>query len=96
MNTIYIVSLFFKDNPKPVDYEFIDEGEAKRNLAIWTNLSKHMEIKIKFSIKKGPKDDSKKIEKLKIKKLVGMIFKINLLQQERFIIQMEHIMVLTL
>ena len=63
MNTIYIVSLFFKDNPKPVDYEFIDEGEAKRNLAIWTNLSKHMEIKIKFSIKK--QQDAKKIDKLK-------------------------------
>jgi hypothetical protein len=65
MNTIYIVSLFFKDNPKPVDYEFIDEAEAKRNLAIWTNLSMHMDIKIKFSIKKQPKDDAKKIEKLK-------------------------------
>jgi len=63
MGTIYIVSLFFKDNPKPVDYEFIDEGEAKKNLAIWTNLSKNMEIKIKFSIKK--QQDAKKIEKLK-------------------------------
>lgn len=65
MDKIYIVSLFFKDNPKPVDYEFIDEAEAKKNLAIWTNLSKHMDIKIKFLIKKQPKDDSKKIEKLK-------------------------------
>lgn len=65
MSKIYIVSLFFKDNPKPVDYEFIDEAEAKKNLAIWRNLAKHMEIKIKFSIKKQPKDDSIKIEKLK-------------------------------
>ena len=65
MSKIYIVSLFFKDNPKPVDYEFIDEAEAKRNLTIWTNLAKHMEIKIKFSTKIEPKDDSKKIEKLK-------------------------------
>ena len=63
MNTIYIVSLFFKDNPKPVDYEFIDEAEAKKNLAIWTNLSKHMDIKIKFSTKK--QQDAKKIDKLK-------------------------------
>ena len=63
MSTIYIISLKFKDNLVPVDYEFIDEGEAKRNLAIWTNLSKHMEIKIKFSIKK--QQDAKKIDKLK-------------------------------
>jgi len=64
MNTIYIISVFFKDKPK-LDYEFIDEGEAKKNLSIWTNLSKNMDIQIKFSIKKQPKDDTKKIEKLK-------------------------------
>jgi hypothetical protein len=65
MSAIYIISLKFKDNPNPVAYEFIDEAEAKKNLAIWTNLSNHMEIKITFLIKKQPKDDSKKIENLK-------------------------------
>ena len=65
MDKIYIITLQFKQNPNPIDYEFIDEGEAKRNLAIWTSLSMHMDIKIKFSIKKQPKDDSKKIDKLK-------------------------------
>ena len=64
MDKIYIISVFFKDKPK-LDYEFIDEGEAKKNLSIWTNLSKNMDIQIKFSIKKQPKDDTKKIEKLK-------------------------------
>ena len=45
MDKIYIITLQFKQNPNPIDYEFIDEGEAKRNLAIWTSLSMHMDIK---------------------------------------------------
>lgn len=84
MDTIYIVCLQFKNNPNPIEYEFIDEAEAKKNLAIWTNLSKHMDIKITFYLKKQPKDDAKKIEKLKkdYEKICNEYIKLFCIKQE--------------